>query len=277
VEGAVPTIERRGISIHYTDTGRGPAGGAPIVLGHSFLCSSEMWRQQLEPLAQVARVINVDFRGHGRSSHATVPYDLYDALEDVVAVLDRLSIERAVWAGLSMGGMIALRAALQVPARVAGLIALDSDAGAEGLARRLRNRALGVTARLAGMRPVMPAVLRQMFGPTTLATRRELVAEYREHFARVHVPSVWHGLGAISGRDSVTAALARILVPTLVIVGEEDAALPPARSRVIAAGVRRSKLMVVPGAGHLACLEWPDVVTEAMCGFMRELARQPVH
>jgi 3-oxoadipate enol-lactonase len=273
VEGRVPTIERRGISIHYTDAGRTGTGSVPIVLGHSFLCSGDMWREQLEPLARRGRVINVDFRGHGRSGHATAPYDLYDALADVVGVLDRLSIERAVWAGLSMGGMVALRAALEVPTRVAGLIVLDSDAGAEGTAKRLRYRALGLTARLFGLRPVLPAVLRQMFGRTTLATRRELVAEYRERFARVHVPSVWHGLGAIAGRDSITPALALIDVPTLVIVGEEDAALPPERSRVIAAGVRNAELLVVPGAGHLACLERPEVVTEAMCAFLDRLRR----
>jgi pimeloyl-ACP methyl ester carboxylesterase len=273
MEGPVPTIERRGVTIHYTDAGSSAANGPPLVLGHSFLCAGDMWREQLEPLARLTRVVNVDFRGHGRSGHATTPYDLYDVLADVVAVLDRLSIERAVWAGLSMGGMVALRAALRMPARVAGLIVLDSDAGPEGALARFRFRTLGLILRAAGPRPLLPTILRNMFGRTTLATRRELVAEYRERFARGHVASIWHGLGALNGRDSLLPFLGRIGVPTLVIVGEEDAALPPRRSRAIAAGIPRAELRVVPGAGDLACLERPDVVTNAMCEFLSTLAR----
>jgi len=262
-------IERRGLRIHYTDTGH----GTPLLLGHSFLCSGEMWEHQVDALSRVARVVNVDFRGHGQSSHATDPYSLYDVLDDMLAILDQLGIERAVWAGLSMGGMVALRAALKAPERVTGLIVLDSDAGAEGGLKLLRYRALGLVARLAGVGPIMPAVLRQMFGRTTLTTRGELVSHWRDRFARVHVPSVLNGLGMLGGRDDLTGQLGRIEVPALVIVGEEDLALPPARSATIAEGLVNARLVTVAGAGHLVCLERPDRVTDEMMGFLGELPK----
>jgi pimeloyl-ACP methyl ester carboxylesterase len=260
-------VERRGLRIHYTDTGH----GTPILLGHSFLCSGEMWEPQVDALSRVARVINVDFRGHGQSSHATDPYTLYDVLEDMLAVLDQLGIERAVWAGLSMGGMVAMRAALATPERVTGLIVLGSDAGVEGRLKLLRYRALGLVARLVGVHPIMPAVLKQMFGRTTLASRGELVTHWRERFGHVHVPSVLNGLGMLSGRDDLTRKLPRIEVPALVIVGEEDLALPPARSAAIAAGLANARLLTVAGAGHLVCLERPDLVTDEMVAFLSEV------
>ena len=111
-------VHNQGVEIFFEDSGAGP----PIVLGHSFLCSGQMWRKQVPALSARFRVINPDLRGHGRSAHVTRPFSLYDAMSDVMLVLDQLSIERAVWCGLSIGGMVALRAALTHPERVGGLI-----------------------------------------------------------------------------------------------------------------------------------------------------------
>lgn len=103
----MPKLERNGIPLSYEVSGSGP----PVVLGHSFLCSGEMWTPQVGPLALGYQVINPDLRGHGNSGVVDAPFDLYDLVDDVLAVLDHLAIERAVWAGLSIGGMVALRAA----------------------------------------------------------------------------------------------------------------------------------------------------------------------
>ena len=107
----MPSIERDCLKIHFEDLGSGP----PVVLGHSFLCSGEMWSPQVPKLAERHRVINIDERGHGHSGKLSEPFDLYDMVDDVLAVLDHLGIKNAVWAGLSIGGMVALRAALAFP------------------------------------------------------------------------------------------------------------------------------------------------------------------
>mgnify|MGYP000620959564 CR=1 FL=1 len=88
------------------------------------------------------------------------------------------------------------------------------------------------------------------------------------------MPSVLNGLGMLSGRDDVTGRLRQIAVPTLVIVGEEDRALPPAKSRAIAAGIPGARLVTVPGAGHLPCVERADLITDEMLAFLDEL---PTH
>ena len=114
--------ENRGQQIFFEDVG----SGTPLVLGHSFLCSGAMWRGQVQALADRCRIVNIDLRGHGRSGPAHQPFSLYDAVGDVIAVLDLLGIGRAVWCGLSIGGMVAMRAALTHPDRVAALILLFS-------------------------------------------------------------------------------------------------------------------------------------------------------
>ena len=260
----MPDIEREGIRIHFEDVGSGP----PVVLGHSFLCSGEMWASQVEPLAERYRVINIDARGHGRSGKLTAPFDLYDMVADVVAVLDALEIERAVWAGLSIGGMVAMRAAITVPDRVSGLILVDTHAGAETLYKKLKYRAMGLGVKTFGTRPFLPEISKLMFGSTTRRGNSALVDDWQQRFASVDVPSMILGIGVLVRRDSVIDRLPQIEVPSLVIVGDEDVSLPPPCSREIASALPNSSLVVIPKSGHLTALEQPEAVTEAMMNFL---------
>jgi pimeloyl-ACP methyl ester carboxylesterase len=266
----MPAIENRGVRIFFEDLG----SGTPLVLGHSFLCSGEMWRPQLKQLAERARIINIDCRGHGNSGRVEERFTLYDMVVDVLAVLDHLGIDRATWAGLSIGGMVALRAALMAPQRVSRLILLDTHAGAEEPYKKLKYRAMALGIRVVGIEPFLPAVIPLFFGRTTLATHPALVAEWKSKFAEVHVPSMLRTLDALISRDSVVARLGEIRVPALVIVGDEDRSLPPAYSRQIAAALPQASLLVVPGAGHLSNLEQPQAVTAAMLDFLQRATTQ---
>jgi 3-oxoadipate enol-lactonase len=265
------SIHRQGIHLSFSVRGDGP----PVVLGHSFLCSGEMWSQQVDPLSRRFKVVNIDFRGHGASGRVRDPFTLYDLVDDFVAVLDSLSIERAAWAGLSIGGMVALRAALAARDRVSALILIDTHAGSELPYKRLKYRMLGLGAKIFGMKPFLPAILPIMFGRTTRETKPELVSEWRRRFAAIDVPSLLQVLGALNRRDSVLHRLPEIAAPSLVIVGEEDSALPPLYSSQIAAGLGHSTLVTIPGAGHLAALEQPEAVTAAMLEFLGALQTPP--
>lgn len=256
----MPSIERAGTRIHFEEAG----SGSPVLLGHSFLCSGRMWDEQVGPLSERHRVVNVDFRGHGRSGPATEPLDLHDLVDDQVAVLDGLGIERAAWVGLSIGGMVAMWAALTRPDRVASLALLDTTARAETAARRIRYRVMGWVARAAGMRPLAPAVARLFFGPATRRTRPGLVEEWRSRFAASHVPSMLRFLDALLAREPIVERLGEIRVPTLVVVGADDASTPPAHAEEIADGIPGARLVVIPRAGHLSPLERPDLVNPAL-------------
>ena len=253
-----------------TDPSR-DASGLPVILGHSFLCSGEMWRHQVPALAKTRRVLNVDFRGHGRSAAVTDPFSIEDLADDLAAVLDAEGVDRAVWGGLSIGGMTVLRGALQHPERVAGLMVLDSHAGAETRWKRFKYRLLATGARFLGLRPFLPAITPLMFGRTTRREQSELVDEWEGRFVAQHVPSMVHGVGALNRRTSLVGRLTEIDVPALVLVGEEDRALRPALSEEMALGLPRAELVRIPRVGHLSALENPEAVTEAMESFLGRL------
>jgi pimeloyl-ACP methyl ester carboxylesterase len=262
----MPTCQRAGGELYYEIRG----SGSPIVLGHSFLCSGEMWGPQLEPLAEHHQVLNLDLRGHGKSGRATGTFGMYDLVEDVLAVLDREGVRRAVWVGLSIGGMVALRAALVAKDRVSGLILLDTHAGRETAFGKLRSLSMGAAVKAFGPRPLMPEIIRLFFGPDTRETKRPLIDEWKERFASVHIPSMLPVMRALRKRDSVLDRLGEIEVPALVIVGEQDTILPPPYSMEIAAGLTDASLVVVDKAGHLSSLEQPELVTSAMLSFLEK-------
>ena len=242
-----------------------------VLLGHSFLCSGEMWAPQVAALSSSYRLINVEWPGHGRSGPVTRAFSLEDLAEHIVVLFDHLKIERAVWAGLSIGGMVALRAALARPDRVDGLVLLNTTAGDDGLGAKIRFRIMGLMARLFGIGPLMPSVLSLMFGATTRRERTDLVAAWRSRFAAADVPSLLLTLDALMSRQSLLPRLPTIDMPALVMVGEEDTALPPEHSRAIAARLPRATLDIVPKTGHLSTLEQPDVVNAAMSAFLAEI------
>jgi pimeloyl-ACP methyl ester carboxylesterase len=215
--------------------------------------------------------MNIDGRGHGRSGALSESFDVYDMVDDVVAVLDEAGVERAVWAGLSIGGMIAMRAAIKVPDRVAGLILIDTHAGPETAYKKFKYGLMALGVRAVGVGPFLSEVTKLMFGATTRRENPELVGAWRDRFSKVDVPSMLLTLRALVRRDSVVDQLAAVAVPSVVIVGEEDASLPPHLSQQIVDALPMASLVVIPGAGHLSALEKPDEVTRAMLAFLDEV------
>lgn len=260
----MPELLRDNTRIHYQVIGCGP----PIVLLHSFLCSGAMWEPQIEPLAKHYQVINIDLRGHGHSGPCNEPFELDDLVADVLAVLDQLKVDRAVWAGLSIGGMIALRAALVAEQRVAGLILLDTDAGSETPLNKIKYRILVVLAGLLGTAPLIPLVVGMFFGKETRNNNPELVRIWQNRFSEVPLPTIRAGVAALVRRTAIIDRLGSIDTPALVIFGAQDKSLPPACSRKLAAALGNAELQVVEKAGHLSNLEQPEVVTSAILGYL---------
>jgi len=263
----MPFIDRDDLRLAFEDTGQ----GSPLVLCHSFLCSREMWAAQAEALSRSYRVVNLDLRGHGDCGPAEDEFTVDDLVDDVLTVLDHLGIEQAIWCGLSIGGITAMRAAVTRPDRVAALIVADSTAAAEPVANRVKYRLMATAARAFGTRRLMPRVLPIMFGRTTLREQPELVREWGERMASVDLPSLLSVLSMLLERESQLDRLPEIRVPTLVIVGEEDRSLPPARSRDIARAIPGAELAIIPVAGHLSALEQPEVVTAVILDFLAEV------
>jgi len=262
----MPEVANDGAKIHYEVSGNGPT----VVLGHSLLCDTTMWRGVAPRLAERYRVINVEARGHGRST-APGPFTLEDLADDWRRILDAEKVDRAFLVGLSMGGMTSMRLALSAPSRVAGMVLIDSNADREEAARRLRYGALAAVYRRLGLiRPLVGPIAAILFGRTTLTERKQLVDDLAAVVRRHDRHQLPQAIRAVFRRGPILERLSAIDCPTLIVVGEEDKATPVIKSRRMANAIRGARLDVVGRVGHLSALEDPDAIASRVLGFLGE-------
>ena len=220
-----------------------------------------MWDAERAALAQSRRVVVPDLRGFGRSGALAPPASLEEHADDVMRVLDRLGIERATVAGLSMGGYIAFALVRRHPQRVSRLILADTRAAADSPeGRRGRDENIALVAR-DGVAPLVERLLPKLL---SAQATREVVARVRALGERQPAAGVMSALAAMRDRPDSTPLLASIAVPVLVIVGEADSISPPAEAQAIAAALPHGELAVIAGAGHLANLESPATFMAAL-------------
>jgi 3-oxoadipate enol-lactonase len=237
--------------------------GTPVLFWHSFLCDGGMWRAQALAVAKRHRVIVVDGPSHGRSDPLKRPFSLEDCADAVVDILDAEDAPRAVLVGLSWGGFTAMRVALRAPDRVAGLALFDTSADAETRQNVLRHRAMAEIVRRLGPIAVLDDRIRSiMLAPETLRSHPDIGDEMMRRLRGWDREGIyWAARAIVIDRGSIVDDLPRISVPTLVAVGEKDAATPPGCAKRIAAGIAGAELHVIPGAGHLSSVERPAEVT----------------
>lgn len=253
-------VEREAARVVYEVSG--PSTGPVIILGHSLLCDTAMWRAVVPQLCESFRVINVEARGHGRST-AERPFSLEDLADDWLSILDAERVDRAVACGLSMGGMTAMRLALDHPLRVDRLLLLATSADVEPMLARLRSRAMAEVVRRFGHIELFGGIIaRLMFGEAALSTRSELKDELLERIYRHDPQQLYLAVRAVIDRGSIVHRLPAISCPTTVMVGSGDRAIPPATTRRIADLIPRAQVREIAEAGHLLAIESPEAVVD---------------
>lgn len=240
-------------------------GGVPVLLVHGFPLDRTMWREQLSGITG-HHLIAPDLRGFGDSSEAPPPESIDAHADDLAELLDALEIPRAVVVGLSMGGYVALAMAERHRERLAGLVLMDTRAGADDAEARAGRDAAIATVREQGAGKVLSGLAAKLFAPDTSVGVREAV---ERRMGRVPSGALVASLVAMRERPDRTALLARLAgLPTLVMVGSEDQITPPALSRSMVEAVNGAELVEIEGAGHLPPVERPATVNEALQAFL---------
>lgn len=258
-----------GRAIGYDDIGQ----GLPVLFLHGFPHNRSLWSPQLGALAAPARTIAMDLRGFGESAPAAeYSMDLY--ADDAVGLLDVLGIERALVAGLSMGGYVALALWRKYPERVRALALCDTRAGADSDEARANRRAMQALAQDKGSPAIADRMIDGMVGKTTRLKHPELVDELHRMMSVAPVAGVVGALEALATRPDSTPTLATISVPTLIVVGEEDALTPPREARLLQQGIAGSRIELVAGAGHVSNAERPGTFNHVLSEFVISLTAQ---
>lgn len=254
-----------------------PGAGAPVVLLHGFPLDRRMWQEQHEALAG-CRLFLPDLRGHGASEASPPPYSMVSLAEDLRRELDHLGLDRIALGGLSMGGYVALAFAARYPERLAALLLLDTHPKADPPEVRRARADQAARVRKAGPEAVVDELATRLVGGRDIDP--QVVALAREMILGTSRDGMVGALEGMAARPDSTPGLAAISCPTLIVVGSDDAIVPPAMAREMAAAIPHAELVEIPGAGHLAPLERPALVNAALTRFLagaaawRTLARR---
>ncbi|HSL22465.1 MAG TPA: alpha/beta hydrolase [Vicinamibacterales bacterium] len=244
----------------------------PIVLLHAFPLSAAMWEPQFDAF-DGWRVIAPDIRGFRGPDGPQVERPGSPTMEelamDVEHVLDALGVPQAVIGGLSMGGYLAFALLRRAPARFRGLILADTRAGADTEEAREGRRQMQARAEAGGARAIADEMLPKLLGETTKREQPGVARRVRELVEANSAAAINGALGAMITRQDSRPLLQTITSPTLVIVGEEDTLTPVANSEELQRGIRGSRLVTIPSAGHLSNLEQPDAFNRAVRSFLK--------
>ena len=246
--------------------GDGPA----LLLVHGFPLDRSLWAHQVATLAGWRRIAP-DLRGLGATVAPDDDYSIAAYADDLIGLLDRLRVSRAVVAGLSMGGYVAFELVRRYRDRVAGLILCDTRADADGPESRASRDALIAVAKEQGVGVVAERLLPRVLGRTTQLTQPHLVEQVREMMTRAPVAGVVGALRAMKERPDSTPLLPSIGVPTLVVVGQEDEMTPPALAKAMTNAIPSAAMTVIHGAGHLSPLEAPTAVSRVLAEFLEHV------
>lgn len=254
----------RGIEVAYNDAG----SGAPLLLLHGFPFNRSMWREQAEALSATRRVITPDLRGLGASGAGEGPATMEEMAEDLAALLGELNVERAVVGGLSMGGYVALAFLREHPSRVTALVLADTRAQADTVEARGTREETARRALAEGMGPIADAMLPKLLAPATREQRPDVVARVREMILSTKPEGAAAALRGMAARRDQTDLLETVNVPTLIVVGSEDALTPPSEAEAMRAKIRSSRLVMIEGAGHVSNVERPGEFNRALAEFL---------
>jgi pimeloyl-ACP methyl ester carboxylesterase len=255
------------VRLAYDDEGEGD----PILLVHGFPLGRWIWDEPRRALARRWRVVVPDLRGAGDSDVPDGPYSMDLLADDLARLCDALRFERVILGGLSMGGYVAFAFWRRHPARVRALMLCDTRSKGDDRGERVIRQSAAATALARGTAAVVDAMLPKLLGQTTLGSRPALVDAVRARLGRTDPRGVAGALLGMKDRPDSTPTLGTITVPTLVLVGGEDALTTPALAREMAAAIRGSRLEVIEGAGHLTPVEEPERTTAALERFLSAL------
>jgi pimeloyl-ACP methyl ester carboxylesterase len=270
-------VEVEGLPIRYLTAGSGP----PLVLLHGAGDNSLDWRWIISDLAATHGVYAPDLPGSPDSARPAVDYSPAFFERSVVAFVDALDMGRATFVGNSLGGLIALRLALSEPARVTGLVLVDSA----GLGREVNPAFTSVNvpgpfeAAIPFWRTPVGAYQRA-WGRTALLFAHPPGSVPRGWLAEQCRLALWPGyleahlatlralVGPLGQREVLVDRLPSLKIPTLVVWGARDRVFPESQARDAVAHLPEGSLALIPDCGHMPHVECPDRFLAALDEFL---------
>jgi 3-oxoadipate enol-lactonase len=255
-------IKANGITINYPIDG--PDGAPWLVFSNSLATSTAMWDDQAAALKDSFRVLRYDQRGHGGTDAPAGRYPFDTLLDDVLGLLNALSIRKAHFAGLSMGGATALGLAERHPDRFDRIIVCDSPCQSTPQSSQQWEERI-VVAQEKGMEALVEVTVGRWFPPETVAKNPPHLDKVRAMIRATPVNGFIGCAAALADHDYATT-VATVKSPVLFLVGEKDAPAPAMRK--LSEKLPGSRYVEIPGAGHISNMDRPAEFTKAIRDFL---------
>jgi pimeloyl-ACP methyl ester carboxylesterase len=260
-------VEVAGLRIAYERAGDGP----PLVLLHGYVGDGRStWRRQLEELSDEFTVVAWDAPGAGRSSDPPESFGLADYADCLAAFVAALGVGRPHVAGLSFGGGLALELYQRYPEIPAKLVLAGAYAGWAGsLPPEVVEQRLQQVLQLAELEPeqLVRDVLPTLFSESAPA---ELVGEFAASMSAFH-PAGLRAMARAFAEADLREVLPRIDQPTLLLYGDEDVRAPLSVADELHVAIPTSKLVVLPGVGHVSSVEAAERFNAEVRAFLRSV------
>lgn len=252
---------------------REEGSGPPLLLVHGAGGDRTVWSPVAARLSTEYRVIAPDLRGHGRSPHPDgSTFSLAEMRDDLLHLLRRLGLESVHWVGLSVGGQLGLREALDAPAHVRSLTMIGGAGFTDAHSRAIVAR-WGETLRNEGPDAYALRLLKDLYYPDWIEEHLEVADRLREEVHRIDPTPALRFAEAAASFDE-QARIATLRCPLLLIQGMADVVVDPAHGRILRQSVSGAQLRLLPETGHMIPVERPTETAEAIAAFVREVEAQ---
>ncbi len=251
--------------LNYVLSGR---QAAPVItLAHGLATDLTMWDDVVQHLESRYQVLRYDARGHGKSPASSDRFSLSELAQDVIDLLDHLKIEKTHFVGLSMGGMVGMGLGLDHAERIEKLVVCDARGDApEAYRKSWDDRIERVSAE--GVAVLAKPTVERWF-TAAFGQNQEAVERMRAMVAATSADGYVGCARALRELD-YTRRLPTMTVPTLFLVGSEDAGAPPETMRQMHQITPGSQFVQIDNAGHISAVEQPDQVAAAITRFLGE-------
>lgn len=263
----MPHLTVNGVRLFYEEAG---GGSQTLVLVHGLMLASESWEAQRDYFSRTHRVITFDLRGQGRSDKPRHGLDLDSLARDLEGLIEALDAGPCHLVGFSMGTFVAMRTAIHRPDLVSTLTLVGPSADAEEPENLPRYRFLIAWVRLFGPHLLAGPLMRILFGDSYLRDPDRAAGRDRwKRYVQALPRALYRAAAASAGRASILLDLGRITAPTLVMSGEEDRPISPARARKVQATIPGARFLAFEKTGHAVMIEQPVAFNTALDDFLR--------
>lgn len=255
-------IDAGGYRLYYDLVG--PETAPVVCLAHSLSADSGVWADQVQPLlADGWRVLRLDMRGHGGSDAVPGDYTMSELAGDVVRVLDFLGLGKVHFAGVSIGGMIGQKLAIEHGHRLHSMMLCGTSPKAVPGGMDMWEARFAAIAAAGSVEPLADDTMVRWFTAAFKARRPARWQQIRSIIANT-TPEGYRGGAAAIIHFDVLSRLLSVTTPTLVLCGDDDPGTPPAGNRRIAELIPGARYVEMAKARHIPMVEYPDAFSRIM-------------